>query len=50
MADFDNCFKDFLAAWNHHQELRSSGANISSLFDSRLQLDMLRLDLVRSLR
>ena len=50
MADFDNSFKQFLAAWNHHQELRDAGANISSLLDSRLQLDVLRLDLVRTLR
>lgn len=50
MADFETNFKQFLAAWNQHQELRSSGAPISSLFDSRVQLDMLRVDLARSLR
>ncbi|MDH5422398.1 MAG: hypothetical protein OEY55_11395 [Acidimicrobiia bacterium] len=50
MADFDNSFKQFLSAWNHHQELRDSGANISSLLDSRMQLDTLRLDLIRTLR
>ncbi len=50
MADFDTNFKHFLAAWNNHQELRSSGAAVSSLLDSRMQLDMLRLDMVRTLR
>ncbi len=50
MADFETNFKDFLAAWNRHQDLRSTGAPISSLIDSRVQLDVLRVDLVRSLR
>jgi len=50
VADFETSFKHFLAAWNHHQDLRSSGANVISLLDSRMQLDTLRLDLARALR
>ena len=50
VADFETNFKQFLAAWNQHQELKSTGANLNSLFDSRVQLDMLRVETARSLR
>ena len=32
-----------LAAWNRHQQLRSSGADIAELYASRVRLDEARL-------
>lgn len=50
VAGFNHPFEDFLSAWNRHQSLRQSGADFESLVDSRMHLEVLRLDAIRSLR
>lgn len=42
MSTFETTFKQLLAAWNQHQDLRASGAHSAALYESRAQLDTLR--------
>ena len=37
--------QDLLDVWNHHQDLRRSGASIAELSDSRTRLDTVRSEL-----
>ncbi len=50
MAGFNHPFEDFMSAWNRHQSLKQSGADFGSLVDSRMHLEALRIDAIRSLR
>lgn len=45
--NFELSFERFLNAWNRHQDLRSGGASVAKLNESRQVLDELRLDLRR---
>lgn len=38
----DQVFTELLARWNHHQDLRTTGADIASLFESRTVLEQTR--------
>lgn len=42
MSTFDQTFKQLLAAWNDHQDLRATGAPPAVLYASRARLDSLR--------
>lgn len=46
--DFNQSFQQLLSAWNQHQDLRQSGADVGKLSASRADLDQLRLDAARS--
>ncbi len=37
-------FRTLLARWNHHQDLRSSGAAVKELAESRFALDAVRFN------
>ena len=45
--NFDETFERLLNAWNRHQDLRTGGASIASLAESRRALDALRTDIRR---
>lgn len=38
-------FRTLLERWNHHQDLRRSGASVSVLASSRIELDAIRASL-----
>ncbi len=42
MSTFETTFKQLLAVWNEHQDLRASGADSAALYESRARLDGLR--------
>ncbi|MEE9416461.1 MAG: hypothetical protein V3V01_14350 [Acidimicrobiales bacterium] len=43
-------FHQLLNTWNHHQELRSDGADLAELWTSRANLDDVRLKAFTELR
>jgi len=38
----DQLFVELLSRWNHHQDLRSGGADVGQLVESRVELDHAR--------
>ena len=42
LADFDARYEDLARRWEHHQELRRSGAGVAELARSRVELDLAR--------
>jgi hypothetical protein len=42
LADFDARYEDLARHWEHHQELRRSGACVAELARSRQELDLAR--------